>query len=301
MGHLRGTSVLLVAVAACSTVTEAPEPLPWATTLAPIDAPALAGRPTDYKGLALALAVNPGPSITPVRGLIGVVCIGMSNAFQECERFQSQVNGVWAAQRNVAVRVVNCAVGSHAIERWNDSTYDGTLWDACKGSKLGAAGVAEDQVLVLYHKAANQFTTNAGAAKPFYPHPDSDYAAFQANLSTFAARVPIEFPSVRAVYTSSRSYGGFSTSPARGEPLSYEEGHALNSWLAENAESGGVWYGWGPYLWAPECSTRITNGSGVCFERSDYVADAVHPSATGEGKVAAMLHARFLREAWYQP
>jgi hypothetical protein len=29
------------------------------------------------------------------------------------------------------VVVVDCAVGSHAIERWNDPADDAVLWDAC--------------------------------------------------------------------------------------------------------------------------------------------------------------------------
>jgi len=53
------------------------------------------------------------------------------------------------------------------------------------------------------------------------------------------------------VYTSSRCFGGYAGNAGRGEPLSYEEGHALNTWLRDNPAVGGVWYGWGPYLWAP--------------------------------------------------
>lgn len=102
------------------------------------------------------------------------------------------------------------------------------------------------------------------------------------------------------MYTSSRSYGGFAGSPGRGEPLSYEEGHALNSWLGEDREVLGVWHGWGPYLWAPDCSTGVSNGGGVCYVREDYVADGVHPSASARAKVSALLHARFRQESWYR-
>ncbi len=298
---IRAVRSLLGLLVACTSAAETEQPLPWASTLPPIDAADLPGRPSQYKGLPLALTENPTRIIAPVRGIIGVVCIGMSNANEECERFRQLVNGPWALQRNSAVRVVNCAVGSHAIERWIDTVFDATLWDACKNTALAAAGVAEDQVLVLYHKAANQFTLDGGATKPLYPSPSSDYASFMANLSLFAERVPLEFPSAKVVFTSSRSYGGFSGSVARGEPLSYEEGHALNTWLKDHPMVGGVGYAWGPYLWAPECATRITNGAGVCYVREDYVADGVHPSLSGEDKVASMLHARLLREEWYRP
>jgi hypothetical protein len=267
----------------------------------PIDRGDDAGTPGTYKGLWLRLVDTGEPVVTPVDGVIGVVCIGMSNGNQECSDFMARVSGSFAAEVNPAVRVVNCAVGGNAIERWIDPAFDATLWDDCKARKLGQAGVRADQIRVLWHKAANQFTTAAGGGpKPLYPAAGSDYAAFLANLGVFAARVHEEFPSVQAVYASSRSYGGFAGSAGRGEPLSYEEGHALNAWLRQNREVDGVWYGWGPYLWAPDCATGVSNGGGVCYVRADYVADGVHPADSGRAKVSALLHARFREHAWYR-
>ena len=260
-----------------------------------------AQTPGSYKGLWLRLVSRNQPAVSPVDGLIGFVCIGMSNANQECAAFIQRVRTEWAAQVNPAVRVVNCAVGGHAIERWIDPAYDAVLWDDCIGRKIPAAGLRADQVRVLYHKAANQFTTGAGgAALPLYPDPASDYAVFRRNLAAFAERVKAKFPSVQAVYTSSRSYGGFAGSVGRGEPLSYEEGHGLNTWLGEHADVSGAWYGWGPYLWAPDCATGVTNLGGICYDRSDYVADGVHPSTSGEQKISGLIHARFRLEAWYR-
>ena len=79
-------------------------------------------------------------------------------------------------------------------------------------------------------------TCCGGGARPLYPAGESDYETFVANLSSFAARVREWFPDVQAVYTSSRSYGGFALSAARSEPLSCEEGHALNSWLSSRGQ-----------------------------------------------------------------
>jgi len=260
-----------------------------------------ASTPGTYKGLPLRLVDNGAPTVTPVDGVVGVVCVGMSNANQECGAFIQSVRGPWAAEVSAQVRVVNCAVGGHAVERWIDPAYDATLWDDCVSRKLGQSGVRADQVRVLWHKAANQFTTGpGGVALPAYPDPAADYFAFHRNLTAFAARVRSELPSVQAVYTSSRSYGGFAPNPGRGEPLSYEEGHALNAWIAEHPAVDGVWYGWGPYLWAPSCASGVTNGSGTCYDRSDYVDDGVHPSDAGRAKIARLLHERFKREAWYR-
>ena len=291
---------------ACGPATAPPDigPPPGAETDQPFpidrgdDGP---GTPGSYKSLWLRLVERPAPIITPVDGVIGLVCVGMSNANQECDAFIEGLGSTWAGTVSAAVRVVNCAVGGHAIERWNDPGFDPVLWDSCLTRKGPAAGVRPDQVRVVYHKAANQFTTGAGgAALPLYPDPTSDYAAFRANLTIFAGRVKVKFPAVQAVYTSSRSYGGYAANSGRGEPLSYEEGHALNRWLDEYPEGSGVWYGWGPYLWAPACATGVTNLGGVCYDRGDYQSDGVHPSVTGEQKTSGLLHARLLREPWYR-
>jgi len=260
-----------------------------------------ADGPGSYKGLPLRLTDTGEPAVTAVDGVIGVVCIGMSNGNQECGDFQARLGGEFAGDVSPAVRVVNCAVGGHAIERWIDPAEDRQLWDRCVEERLPAAGVRADQVRVLWHKAANQFTTGPDREPlPLYPSAGSDYEAFFGNLTAFAGRVREKFPAVQAVYTSSRSYGGFAQNPGRGEPLSYEEGHALNQWLEAHPSFDGVWHGWGGYLWAPACSTGVTNGSGVCYEREDYVDDGVHPAPSGRAKVSRILHARFLEHAWYR-
>lgn len=309
-GRLILAAVVLALATGCRTnsPTDAPDPgaeLPPGPDVSqpfPIDrGDEGINTPGSYKGLPLRLVPASKPVVTPVDGIIGVACIGMSNATQECSQYVLQVRGAWAAEVNPQVRVVDCAVGGHAIEKWNDPAFDDVLWDACITQKAPAAGIRPDQVRVLYHKAADQFTTGSGnMALPPYPDPRSDYSNFLANLSTFAARVPVKFPSVQAVYSTSRSYGGFAGNQnARGEPLSYEEGHALNTWLRESAQSvQGVWFGWGPYIWAPACDTG-TNGTGMCYVRDDFVTDGVHPSASGRLKIATAIHQRLRQEPWY--
>lgn len=307
---MRGGILLAAAAVWCggALVAAQPTPVPGAPPGPDVTHPYSIDRgddgpqtPGTYKGLWLRLVDNGEPAVTPAGGVIGVVCIGMSNAAQECGALIQRLASEWRTEVNPAVRVVNCAVGGHAIERWIDPAYDASLWQGCVGRRLAQAGVAVEQVRVIYHKAANQFTTGPrGAALPTYPSAGSDYEAFLAHLTAFAARVKEWFPGVQAVYTASRSYGGFASGAARGEPLSYEEGHALNSWLAAFGEIDGVWYGWGPYLWAPPCASGETNAGGVCYERSDYVEDGVHPSTSGRLKIAALIHRRFLEHAWYR-
>lgn len=239
------------------------------------------------------------PVVTPVDGVIGVVCVGMSNARQQCDRFRQRAQTEWATEIAPAVRIANCAVGSHAIERWIDPAFDATLWRACIEQVLPAAGIRRDQVRVVHHKAANQFTLVNGVVAASYPAPDSDYARLQQHLDVFADRVSTWFPALQAVYTTTRSYGGFAP-PHRGEPLSYQSGHAVNQWLRSNGRRGGVWHGWGAYLWALPCGSGVVTAVGLCYERSDFVADGVHPSPVGEAKTSTLMHQRFLAFSWYR-
>jgi len=256
--------------------------------------------PLTYKGLKLELTDNGQPNISASDGVIGMVCIGMSNAAQECDRYKLAIQNVYADEVSDNVKLINCALGSHAIERWNDPEYDSALWERCADLIL-VEGLALSQVRVVLHKAANQYTLNEnGQALPEYPHENSDFFKFKNNLSVFGERVTEYFPELQAVFTSSRIYGGFTDRINRGEPLSYEEGHALNQWLEEHESINGIWFGWGPYIWAPACSSGIVNGKGFCYERSDFVQDAIHPASSGEVKVAKMWHMKLSQYQWYR-
>jgi hypothetical protein len=105
-----------------------PNTAPTQAALVPIDGGLTAGGGS-YKGLPLGLTNTGEPTVTPVDGVIGLVCIGMSNSNQECADYIEQVDaGRMAGTINPAVRLVNCAVGGHAIERWIDPAYDRDLW-----------------------------------------------------------------------------------------------------------------------------------------------------------------------------
>ena len=256
--------------------------------------------PITYKGLKLELTDNGEPNISTSGEVIGMVCIGMSNASQECDRYKLAIQNVFADEVRDNVKLINCALGSHAIERWNDPEYDSILWERCV-DLISDEGLSLSQIRVVLHKAANQYTLDENnQAFPEYPDENSDFYRFKNNLSVFAERVTEFFPELQAVFTTSRIYGGFTDRIHRGEPLSYEEGHALNQWLEEHNSINGVWFGWGPYIWAPACNSGIVNGKGYCYERNDFAADAIHPSSAGEVKVARMWHMKLSQYQWYR-
>jgi hypothetical protein len=144
----------------------------------PIDRGGAPGAPTTYKTLPLALTASSEPIVMPVAGVIGVICIGMSNARAECDRFILRMDRGEFLGVASSVRFVNCAVDGYAIERWIDPADNAVTWDACVNQRLPARGVTRDQVRVIWHKAADINVTANGAVLPPYPDPSSDYFSF---------------------------------------------------------------------------------------------------------------------------
>ena len=89
----------------------------------PIDRGDDPDTPGSYKGLPLRLVERGEPTIEAVDGVIGVVCVGMSNATQECSAYISAL-GSDLVGVNAQVEVIDCAVGGHAIEKWADPAFD---------------------------------------------------------------------------------------------------------------------------------------------------------------------------------
>src|SRR5437867_10806908 len=98
------------------------------------------------------------------------------------------------------------------------------------------------------------------------------------------------FPNLQMVYLSSRTYGGFATTPLNPEPYAYESGFAVKWAIQEQIEGrprtrlnpvqalGPVlapWMAWGPYLWANDGKDR---GDGLTWVREDFGPDGTHPS-----------------------
>ena len=154
----------------------------------PIDMGDAPDTPGTYKGLPLRLVDNGSPQVDPVDGVIGVVCIGMSNATQECSAYISQL-GDELTGHSAQIRVIDCAVGGHAIEKWADPAFDSSLWARCH-DRVAMAGLTPQQVRVLYHKAANQFTAQPDMMTPLPPYPRPRQRLLQFHRQPRGARRP---------------------------------------------------------------------------------------------------------------
>jgi hypothetical protein len=243
-----------------------------------------------YHSQSGSLVENGLPVVTTVDGRIVIVAISMSNGFMEMNRFIE----LYAQHPEVHPRMalVNCARGGHALERWLSMP---SLWEDCR-ERIVAAGFSPEQVRVVWAKNANQDTQHGRTL----PDPNADYHDLVRNIAALSQRIAQELPSVQAVFHSSRIYGRYANAAARGEPLSYEGGFAVNEVIRRQKRgelTGAPWVGWGPYLWADGVEP---NASGLIWLRADFQADGVHPSATGQAKVAHALHRHFRQFDWYR-
>ncbi len=213
-------------------------------------------------------------------GIIGFVALSMSNATQEFSRFKRMADA--SPLKSPRVTIVDCAQGGQAMAEW--ASADARTWQVAR-ERLAAAGVALTQVQVAWVKVANKSPT--GSLEEHGRKLERDTLA----LLHHARRL---FPNLRVVYLGSRTYGGYATSGLNPEPYAFESAFAAR-WLIERQMRGDPELAltrtplllWGPYLWAD--GPRGRKADALVWERSDFVADGVHPSPAGRQKVAELL------------
>jgi len=220
-----------------------------------------------------------------------MLSIGMSNTNQEFATFERIADSFLA--RNARIIVVDGAVGGQSADVIVDPTDP--YWDVVD-DRVRVAGLDPDQVQVVWLKQAE------GAV------PDTSFPAhaetLQAHVRGIVTHLKDRFPNLQICFLSSRIYGGYGSNPARTEPLSFEGGLAMR-WVIEDQIAGDPGLNadpglgtveapvllWGPYLWANGATPRASDG--LTWIPGDYEADFIHPAASGEAKVAALLDGFF--------
>lgn len=239
-------------------------------------------------GIALAKKIVPldaegQPSSS---GKIVLISVGMSNTTMKFQAFQRL-----AAQQhdlNPNLVLVDGAQGGQVA--WITSKAGAPFWDVVD-QRLKAAGVTRAQVQAAWVLQAN-------------PGPRDDFQVemkdLQRGITGTLQVMHDRFPNLRVAYLSSRTYGGYATSPLNPEPYAYESGFAVKWVIADqiagkpelnyDPAKGAVrapWVEWGPYLWADGVKP---NKLGLSYVREDYSdADGTHPAPSGRMKVANRL------------
>src|SRR6266516_3507733 len=232
------------------------------------------------KGLAAAKRVH------PIDGHIVLLSIGMSNTTQEFSAFKRLAD---ADPRKASdVTIVDGAQGGQDAEIVKDP--NARFWTVVE-QRLRAASATAAQVQAVWLKEA--------IARESSPFP-ADAKRLKGDLAAIVGVLRARFPNLRLVYVSSRTYGGYASTPLNPEPFAYDSGFAVK-WLVADRIAGrlkGPWVAWGPYLW--------TNGEkgrrdGLVWTCADTRADGTHPSPSGQQKVAQLLLEFFTTDPTARP
>jgi len=240
-----------------------------------------------------------------------LVSLGFSNPNLEFGKFAPLAKTIV----NTNLAVVDAAEGSQSASclsgRSSGGTCDGNYWNTSPAScspitngyvhcSLKAAGRTESQVSAIWLKATNDLPpANDFPATAQTLQCDIETIILGTAPQTFCPSnsTPFQglgkqFPNLKAVYVSSRTYAGYANDLYNPETYSYETGFA-NKWAVSYIEpmvSGTVpfWVGWGPYLWT---NGMIPRSDGLTWTCQDVMtSDGRHPSdPVGQMKVAVEL------------
>lgn len=224
---------------------------------------------------------NPSPA-----GKIVLVSVGMSNTLIETNGLISLAKSDPSLDPSLVI--VNGAEGgedAHSIV-----TNPGPYWTYVD-NQLANSSVTTQQVQVAWLKEADASPTGS----------QIQYAqTLSGQLITILQMMLQNFPNLKLVYLSSRTYAGYASSTLNPEPYAYTSGFSVK-WTIQaqlngtssmnfNASQGSVvvpWVAWGPYLWANGLVPRSDGLTWVC---SDFQSDGTHPSIPqGQMKVGNML------------
>ena len=258
-------------------------------------------RPASHEaaGLALAQTIQPlGKDGKPsADGKIVLLGIGFSNTVQCFNGFMDVAKE--DKDVNPKVLLINGAVGGRSASMISkpDEGKGKEYW-ATVDQRLKVADVTHAQVEVIWLKE-----TNAYPHEGTFPKYTQD---LESQLVTIVQYIHQQFPNVKMIYLSSRSFGGWARTippreaPGNSEPFSYETGFAVK-WLIEQQLKGdpaltydsskgevkAPWLSWGPYFWA---NGEIKRKDGFSFQRSDYTEnDQMHHSKQGIQKMGKEL------------
>jgi hypothetical protein len=235
-----------------------------------------------------------------------LISIGMSNATQEwCSQASGPPCAAWtfmgraaadpAVNKNSLV-IVNGAADGQDAPAWTSPASPN--YDRIKSGRLAPLGLSENQVEVAWVKL-----DDAKASRSL-PADSADAYVYLSNLGQVLRTLRVRYPNLLIVFLSSRSYSGYASGIGATTDLTSEESFSVK-WAIESQinemrglpadpRAGSLNYAkkaapvivWGPYLWSDGATPR---SDGFSWNRTDFEEDGMHPSQSGESKVALAL------------
>ncbi len=222
-------------------------------------------------------------------GKIVMMSIGMSNTTQEFSKFVEIANK--DAAKNPNLVIVDGAQGGMDAADWADPQRGQQVWLAAQ-RRAEALKVNPLQVQVVWVKQALKGPQRFG---DFPEHAK----VLEKHMETIVMLAKHNYPNLKLIYLSSRTYAGWAMSGLNPEPYSYESGFSVR-WLIDaqiKGEEKALTYDaapvllWGPYLWTDGTKGRALDK--LVWNKDDTRQDGTHPSETGREKVAEQLLAFF--------
>lgn len=235
-----------------------------------------------------------------------LLSIGMDDATEEwCSRTSGPPCTAWSlmgraaadpAINRTSLVIVNGAAAGQDASTWMSPTSPN--YERIRTVRLAPLGLSENQVQAVWVKLAN--------ARPAVglPADSADAYRLMSSIAQVLRTLRTRYPYLQLAFISSSSYGGYAAADSSREPYAFEGGLSVK-WVIEsqiNEMRGGAanpnvgsldylkkaapWIGWGPYLWADGATPR---SDGVSWSRTDFEEDGIHPSESGESKVATLL------------
>ncbi|MFF4550057.1 hypothetical protein [Streptomyces sp. NPDC001435] len=251
-------------------------------------------RPTAHTNAGVSIAQNQvlprnaSGQVDLVNGKVVLISIGMSNTTQEFQKFISTAKAY--ANLNDRLVIVDGAQGGQDANAWADPSNN--TWSVLAG-RLSNAGVTAAQVQAVWLK--EQYVGDSLGSFP------TGTQNLRNSLASILRNARSKYSNLALGYVASRIY---TYDPARSAGA-YQQGWAVKKLIQDQINgasdltygTGGVapWISWGPYMWADGLgSDRVAGGTpgrgdGLEWKCSDLESDGVHPSSTGEQKVASML------------
>lgn len=197
-----------------------------------------------------------------------------------------------AVQKN-RLAIINGAMGGAPINQWTStaSPVYGTI-----ATRLQSRGLSERQVQAIWLKPAHNLPLQS------LPGPAADAFSVVRETAQALRAMRLRYPNLQLVFLETRTYGGYSTTDQSPEPFAYETGIAVR-WLIQaqvvqretgvvDSIAGDMLSGvpvvtWGAYLWTDGLAGRA---DGLVWTVADVMGtDGMHPSTSGQSKVANLL------------